>query len=242
MGQKPRDDRNGPSLELPSLRPRLFRRKKKAAARQTPREEPPQQPAAEPERVAQPEPEPVPLAEPEPELEATQVQTDLERPRGSRRQSPRDRRRDARREKRREKQLRPRRVIPGMLAAILAGVVVGGFGTGSTYGALRGCEALNGTDSCGGPGLFGLLAIVVLMGLVGALLLKLMHVADPGSTSFLGVGLLCVVVLVALMEELFSVWMFVAIPLLSAVCYSLARWVTTRFVQPYEKEPGPDVR
>ena len=237
MGQKPHDDRTGPSLELPSLRPRLFRRKKKApAARPAAREEPPQQPTAEPGQVARHEPAPAPLAEPEPGLE--RAQTDLERPRGSRRQSRRDRRRD----RRREKQRRPRRVIPGVLAAILAGVVVGGFGTGSTYGALRGCEALNGTDSCGGPGLFGLLAIVVLMGLVGALLLKLMRVTDPGSTSFLGVGLLCVVVLVALMEELFSVWMFVAIPLLSAVCYSLARWVTTRFVQPYEKEPGPDVR
>jgi drug/metabolite transporter (DMT)-like permease len=192
-----------------------------------------------PEQGAQQQPEPVLVDEASSPTEPEPATADLELPP---RRTRRRRRRDKRRAKQQEKQRRRRRVIPGALAAILAGVVVGGFGTGSTYGALRGCEALNGTDSCGGPGLLGLLAIVVLMGLVGALLLRLMRVADPGSTSFLGIGLLCVVVLVALMEELFSVWMFVAIPLLTAVCYAVARWVTTRFVQPYEKEPGPDVR
>jgi hypothetical protein len=122
---------------------------------------------------------------------------------------------------------------------VLAGLVVGLFGAGATYGGTVGCEAWRGTSSCGGgPGLLLVVAILALMVLLGAGLLALLGVSEPRSTSFLGVGLTFVVVLVALMSAVFSVWMFFAAPVLCAVAYGVAHWVTTRDVE--LPEPGPD--
>jgi hypothetical protein len=133
-------------------------------------------------------------------------------------------------------------LLPAPLAAVLTGLLVGLAGTGLTYVSLRGCEMLKGTESCGAPGLGLLVVIVVLMMLAGALVLKLLGVSDPRGTSFLAIGLMCVVVLVTLMEDLFSVWMFVAVPLISAVSYALAHWVTTQFVEVTDDRPHVDVR
>ena len=51
---------------------------------------------------------------------------------------------------------------------------------------------------------------------------------DAGSVSFLGVGLLMVVVLVLLIDALDSPAMLVVIPALTAACFAAARWVTTQ--------------
>jgi hypothetical protein len=120
--------------------------------------------------------------------------------------------------------------------------VVGLLGTALTYASLRGCEMLKGTESCGGSGLGVLVAILVLMVIGGAVMLKLLGISDPRATSFLAVGLMSVIVLVTLMENLFSAWMFVAIPLVCAVSYAAALWVTTRFVDTVEDPPRVDVR
>jgi hypothetical protein len=128
------------------------------------------------------------------------------------------------------------------VAAVVTGLVIGLAGTALTYVSLRGCEMLKGTESCGAPGLGLLVVIIVLMMLGGALVLKLLGVSDPRGTSFLAVGLMCVVVLVTLMEDLFSVWMFVAVPLICAVSYAVAHWVTTQFVEPVDDRPHVDVR
>ena len=133
-------------------------------------------------------------------------------------------------------------LLPAPVAAVLTGLLVGLAGTALTYVSLRGCEMLKGTESCGAPGLGLLVVIIVLMMLGGALVLKLLGVSDPRGTSFLAIGLMCVVVLVTLMEDLFSVWMFVAVPLISAVSYALAHWVTTQFVETTDERPHVDVR
>jgi hypothetical protein len=100
---------------------------------------------------------------------------------------------------------------------------------------------MNGTPSCGGPGLGYLVAIAIGMLAVGALLLKALGVREPVGTSFLAVGVLAVIVLVGLTGVIFSAWMFLAIPAVAAASYVLAHWVTTRFVD-VEQPPGPDVR
>jgi hypothetical protein len=212
MGDKPADGKPQPSLELPPL----FGRRNRRNAEGPPR------------AAVAPEP-PVPD---EPETEPTV-------PAGGRRRA------------------RPRQSVPGrarartrpsvphasaQLAAVFTGVLVGLFGAGLTYASLQGCEAVRGTTSCGGPGLFLLVAILVLMVLLGGLLLALFKVSDARSTSFLAVGVTTVVVLVTLMEELFSPWMFLVVPVISAASFSLARWVTTRFVEPAESGPTHDVR
>lgn len=140
---------------------------------------------------------------------------------------------------------RPRRTTPSLeprFAAGLVGLLVGAAGTLLTWGALAGCEALRGTDSCGGPGLLVLVAILALMVVSGALLLKAVKVAEASATSFLGTGLMTVVVMVALLEAVFSRWMFVVVPLLTGASFVAAWWVSTRFVETEDEQPTVDVR
>jgi hypothetical protein len=129
------------------------------------------------------------------------------------------------------------------VAVALTGLVVGLAGAVLTYLSLQGCKAVRGTETCGGPGVFVLVVILVLMALFGGVLLALWKVSEnPRATSVLAIGVLCVVVMVTLLEELFSGWMFVVVPLLSVLAYLLAHWVTTRYVELPERGPEHDIR
>jgi hypothetical protein len=223
MGDKPED--SGPSLELPSL---FGRRKKQPRRTATPAPEPAvPEPAPEPE--AAPKQESSTQAESEnpvvrpviPDLavaepERTVVEAEVTEP--------------ALPEETEAREFKLPR-IPGRLAAVVTGIIVGGLGAALTYAALQGCQSVRGTDSCGGPGIFVLLVMLLVMIFAGGALLAAWDVTDPKSTSALGVGLLCVIVLVALLQNLFDPWMFVIIPVVSALGYAIAHWVTTALVE-----------
>jgi hypothetical protein len=132
--------------------------------------------------------------------------------------------------------------LPEWAATLVTGLVVGVFGAVLTDLGLRGCQAWHGTSSCGGTGVLMLVVIVLLMGFLGGFLLRLWQVGDARATSFIGVALICVVVLVALMNVVLSPWMFLVAPLVGAAAYLAADWVTTRFVQPADEGPRHDVR
>jgi hypothetical protein len=117
-------------------------------------------------------------------------------------------------------------VINPRLAVAITGGVVGLVGVALTTVAGRGCEVIRGVGSCGGIGLLALLVILVLEILLGAVLLKAWRLTDPTSTSFLGVGLAAVFVMLFLLPSLESVWMFLVIPLLSVVTF-VASWLVT---------------
>jgi hypothetical protein len=144
------------------------------------------------------------------------------------------------------KATRPGRGLPSLpapLAALLGGLVVGAFGVGLTWVSLTGCDAVRGTESCGGAGVLVVFVILVLMVLLGGLVLTLLHLKDARATSFLAVGVLFVVVLLTPQDALFSAWMFLVVPLVSAAAFVLAHWVTATFVEPQpEKGPAHDVR
>jgi hypothetical protein len=123
-------------------------------------------------------------------------------------------------------------LVPGRVAAAVVGLLVGGIVVGLTYASFGLCEEVRGTNSCGGPGFFLLVAILVAAVLVGALVLRLCRVPDPGSTSFLAVGLTSVIALLFLVDALFEWWMLIVIPLVSILTFLLAHWVTTTFVEP----------
>jgi hypothetical protein len=140
---------------------------------------------------------------------------------------------------------RPRRVphvphvphVPrpaGMVAAVVTGIVVGLGLVGLTWAGLRTCEVVRGTSSCGGVGYPLLAAIAVVMVVVGALLLRFAHVPEPASTSFLAVGLTAVVALLFLVDSLLDRSMVVVIPVITAVTFAAAHWVTRTFVEPGE--------
>ena len=116
-------------------------------------------------------------------------------------------------------------------ASVAVGAVVGLLGCALTLVGLKTCELITGADSCGGPGLLLLIVIVVLMVLAGAALLRLFTVEDATNLSFLGVGITVAVVLMFLLDYLYEPWMFLVMPVLTALAFLLARWITTRYVE-----------
>lgn len=271
-------DRDEPSLELPSLRfGRRRRRKKAEVAAETPA-------APEPTPEPTPEPEPGPTAEPdhaadtssttvlddpltgpyegsddetrvepaavdEPGADTAQgrplfaderpedpreVDDDAAPAMASEERSPDEDQGATPGERRKERRPFSLPSIGGMPAAIVTGALVGALTVGLTWAALRGCEAVKGTSSCGGPGLLLLVVILILAILLGSFLLRAFGVPDPGSTSFLAVGLLAVLTLLFLMDALFTWWILVVVPVLAILTFALAHWVTVAFIEPLE--------
>ncbi len=121
--------------------------------------------------------------------------------------------------------------MSGPVAAAVTGLVVGLLMVGLTWGSLRLCELARGAASCGQPGFVVLLAILVLLVVVGRLLLRVLGVADAGSISFLGVGVIAVVTLLFLVGALFEWWIVLVLPVVSVASFVLAHWVSTAFVE-----------
>ena len=121
--------------------------------------------------------------------------------------------------------------LGGMTAAVVTGAFIGLLQVGLTWGSLHLCEVVSGTSACGKPGFFVLLAIMVILIVVGALLLKAWGINDPGATSFLGVGLIAVLLLLFLVELLFNWWMVIVVPILGMLSFALAYWLSTAFVE-----------
>jgi hypothetical protein len=139
--------------------------------------------------------------------------------------------------------------VTGRPAAVLAGLLVGALIVTATAGSLRLCTEVKGTSSCGNSGFFLLVAILVGAVLVGAVVLRAARVPEPGSTSFLAVGLLSVVALLFLVGQLFEWWMIIVIPIVSVATFLLSHWVTTTYIDPAndgsdrEQQPEPhDIR
>ncbi len=70
---------------------------------------------------------------------------------------------------------------------------------------------------------------------LGSFLLRAFGVPDPGSTSFLAVGLLAVLTLLFLMDVLFTWWIIIVVPALAILTFALAHWVTVAFIEPSER-------
>jgi hypothetical protein len=118
-------------------------------------------------------------------------------------------------------------------AAALTGGIVGLTMVVLTGLSLRGCEAIRGTATCGGgPGFLLLLATFIVSVMLGNAILKSFQVPDPGSSSFLAVGLVAVVALLLLIDALDSWVMLIVIPVISVAAYLVSVYVTKTFVDP----------
>lgn len=126
-------------------------------------------------------------------------------------------------------------LLTGYPASAVAGIVVGALMVGLTAASLRACEGIRGTSTCGGPGLLILVVILVLLVIVGQTLLRLFQVPDPGSTSFLAVGLVAVVALLFLIDVILDWTMIIVIPLVAMAAFLASHWVTTAFVEPADR-------
>ncbi len=222
---------DGPSLELPSFG---FRRKKKRAAQdrpapvESPHPAPVSQPAPAP--APAPEPAPTPVPEPTPAPEPARAGTPLfvedAPPESVPVAEP------ARRGRRRP--VLPR--LGAVPAALTSGLVVGLLTVGLVWASQGVCEVVRGTSSCGDAGFLLLLAVLVVAGWLGGALLRAFGHPEGGSTSFLGMGLVAVVLLLFLADQLFAWWMVVAVPAVAMGGYVVAHRVTTAMVEPGGRE------
>jgi hypothetical protein len=94
---------------------------------------------------------------------------------------------------------------------------------------------MRGTPSCGKPGILLLLAITAAVIVLGTLLLRLLGVAAPGSTSFLGVGFAVVLILLALLPVLDEWWVVIVVPALTLLTYLAAWWLTSTYGEPADR-------
>ena len=70
-------------------------------------------------------------------------------------------------------------VINPRVAAVITGLLVGVAGVLLSFGASQGCEAVRGVGSCGGIGLFALLAVLLIEVLLGVLPAQGLAAAGP---------------------------------------------------------------
>ncbi|NPC98212.1 hypothetical protein [Nocardioides sp. zg-DK7169] len=126
-------------------------------------------------------------------------------------------------------------MVPGLLAAVLGGLLVGVGAVSLTAGGMEACESVRGTSACGrGPGFVLLLAIVAVLVVLGTALLRALRHPAPLGTSLLGVGLLVVAVLV-LADHVFASWMALVVPVLAAASYAGGHALVS-----HADEPAPD--
>jgi hypothetical protein len=107
----------------------------------------------------------------------------------------------------------------GLLVAVMARVLI--------FGGERACDAIRGTSTCGAAGGFLLLVIAAAMIYVGTRMLRFLAVPEPGITSVLGTALLAVAMLTVLLDEIFSVWMWVVLPVVAGLVYAFSAWAAT---------------
>jgi hypothetical protein len=134
---------------------------------------------------------------------------------------------------------RPRRRLrlhlPVVVAVPLVGLLAGLALVALTAGGLQACSSMRGTPSCGKPGILLLLAITAAVIVLGTLLLRLLGVAAPGSTSFLGVGFAVVLILLALLPVLDEWWVVIVLPALTLLTYLAAWWLTRTYGEPADR-------
>ncbi len=112
-------------------------------------------------------------------------------------------------------------------AVLVTGAIVGVAGALLTFLSLRGCDAVAGTESCGGgPGLLMMLAILIALTYLGGWLLRGLGIRDAGSTSFLAVAPLAVVAMLFLLDSLDEWSGAVAVTVVSVLAYALS-WRAT---------------
>jgi hypothetical protein len=117
--------------------------------------------------------------------------------------------------------------LPYPVAAGAVGLVVAVMARGLVFGGERACDLVRGTSTCGSLGGFLLALIAAAMLYVGTRLLRFLAVPEPGITSVLGTALLAIAVLTVLLDEIFSAWMWVVLPVVAALVYAFAAWAST---------------
>lgn len=126
--------------------------------------------------------------------------------------------------------------LSGLQAAAVTGLVVGLFLVLATYGALNLCSAVRGAATCGGRAGFPLLLAIGIVAVVGGgTLLRVFGTTSPMGDSFLAVALVAVLTVLFLGDHYDAWWMLIVVPVLTAVAYGLAHWVSVTVIDPVDE-------
>ena len=118
------------------------------------------------------------------------------------------------------------RWLPGYVAAIITGALIGGLTVLLAWLTAQGCAAVRGVGTCGGYGVFALVAILGIDVIIASALLRMCRVLDPATTAMLGVGLVALLAMLFFLGDTQSSAMVYVIPILMAVTFGLAWWTT----------------
>lgn len=122
--------------------------------------------------------------------------------------------------------------VDSRIAAVVSGAIAGLVATLLTYVVGQGCRTIFGVGGCsGGVNFVALSVILAVSVIIGGAFLKAWQISDPVSTSFLGIGLVAVIAMLFFLPSIDSIWMFLVIPLMTALMFLLSWWVTQTFVE-----------
>jgi hypothetical protein len=106
----------------------------------------------------------------------------------------------------------------------------------ATDGALNLCSTVRGAATCGGRAGFPLLLAIGIVAVVGGgTLLRVFGTASPMGDSFLAVALVAVLTVLFLGDHYDAWWMLIVVPVLTAVAYGLAHWVSVTVIDPVDE-------
>lgn len=126
--------------------------------------------------------------------------------------------------------------LVGWQAALISGLFVGLVAVFLGWASAELFTATRGTSSGGGWGALALVVVAFVAFFLGELLLDAFGVEQPRLTSFLGVVLVFVVILIAFLEPAQSQAAWILLPALGAVMFAAAeRLVTFAVSQPTEQ-------
>jgi len=116
--------------------------------------------------------------------------------------------------------------LPAGVAVVVAGVLCGFITVAMVWLSERACDASRGTPNCGALGLPLLLLTVVVTIVLGTVMLRRLMQPNAGMVAFLGVCFTLLVVVGVLSDHLFTPWTVLVIPVLTAVTFLAARFVS----------------
>ncbi|MGN6722027.1 MAG: hypothetical protein ACTHJM_05390 [Marmoricola sp.] len=194
---------------------------------------PPQQ------KLAPPPPAPRPPAPPAPEAEApAKPAKEPKAPKAAKEPKPPKPAKQPKPPKapkpKRERSTAPFRWLPGYLSAIVVGALCGALTVLLAWATGRGCAELRGVGTCGGYGVFALVAILGIDVVIATSLLRLCRVIDPATTAMLGVGLVAVLAMLFFLDQTQSFAMVYVIPILMAATFTFAWWITKAIAERVE--------
>jgi hypothetical protein len=117
-------------------------------------------------------------------------------------------------------------VLWTIVAAAVTGAICGLVGALLVSLGEQGCDASPGRASCGGTGVILVIGVTAGCMLLGALILGALGVPDAVLVSFFGVAAALMVILWFLLGHVFSAWMLLVVPLMTAVTFVLSGLVT----------------